>query len=722
MQRATMLLLATAVVVAPPAHAGRHARNGLLRVVAPPVGAAAPAHPFVNVIVRFGRAGNGAAADPATFRAHLGHREITKLFTEIVEDDVVVGKRAALEPPLVHVGRGAANRLHLTVQALPPARGNGHGRRLRDVDRIRFRAVEAEDQPPVARAVADSDVILPGVALQLDATQSHDPESDPLNYRWDFGDGTTAEGPRPEHTFAGGTGTVTVRLTVDDGQLTASDQVRLCDVPPLDPGRTPGTLRLEAAGPLEFGAVPPGASAVRSFTVRNTDLADTSQLRVRLCTDEPGFAPAPTELELGPGASASATLTFAPAVPGHQAGDVAVVGSTATPRAVHLLVHGYGGAAPGTGPTLAADPVFYNDFALGPLGILPSGARFTADNRVHACQTPGGGGSGDVCVTDADCASAGESCAQDSTASFDPVGLCADGEGGVYLMSDDGTFTDPSPGNTELDVSVLHLEFDAAGARTGAEIFARTTTTTTQIACDAVPAGAGGRAYLAEFRNVTAGPDCRRDGREALVALRKRNGADSVLMPRIDAAEKLGDCDNLDPVTTLEVARDGSAAFAIFSNANTSIYEIWPKPRPVLAGITGVNDPFQVHPDGGAILYVTATNTATTGLLSLYKVSLEQAEPGVPPRVEDLTPCATFQVPSNQGSILLGEASFAAGRAAPGSPDGTVLVSFGSLAASDVLSRSLRIQGTVAFTSPAGAAACSVLGLVNLELLELMTF
>ena len=63
---------------------------------------------------------------------------------------------------------------------------------------------------------------------------------------------------------------------------------------------------------------------------------------------------------------------------------------------------------------------------------------------------------------------------------------------------------------------------------------------------------------------------------------------------------------------------------------------------------------------------------------------------------------------------------------AAGSLDGTVLVSFfttGGLGGPGAaLSLPLRVQGTVAFASPAGSATCSVLGLIDLDLVDQLTF
>ena len=46
-----------------------------------------------------------------------------------------------------------------------------------------------------------------------------DPDGDRLNYVWDFGDSTTAEGPVTSHTYTKG-GSYNVTVTVDDGSGT----------------------------------------------------------------------------------------------------------------------------------------------------------------------------------------------------------------------------------------------------------------------------------------------------------------------------------------------------------------------------------------------------------------------------------------------------------------------------------------------------------------------
>src|SRR5262249_38620924 len=195
----------------------------------------------------------------------------------------IPGLRAPLSPALLIIGPQRATRLRLEV------RGRSGKHRLHDVDRLRFAAADVADQAPIANLLAATDVVLPNVPIQFDASQSHDPESDDLTYHWDFGDGATSSDPRPVHAFATD-GDVTVHLTVSDGQLDGRADANLLGKPKLKPGRTPGIIKLAASSALEFGGVPPGATATRSFTVSNTDTAATSELPVNLGASSDGFA------------------------------------------------------------------------------------------------------------------------------------------------------------------------------------------------------------------------------------------------------------------------------------------------------------------------------------------------------------------------------------------------------------------------------------------------
>lgn len=83
---------------------------------------------------------------------------------------------------------------------------------------VRLFADDLLNNAPTADAggpyAADEDV-----AITFDASLSDDPDSDPLSYSWDFGDGSTAitTNPTVDHTYEWG-GTFAVSLTVSDGR------------------------------------------------------------------------------------------------------------------------------------------------------------------------------------------------------------------------------------------------------------------------------------------------------------------------------------------------------------------------------------------------------------------------------------------------------------------------------------------------------------------------
>jgi hypothetical protein len=303
--------------------------------------------------------------------------------------------------------------------------------------------------------------------------------------------------------------------------------------------------------------------------------------------------------------------------------------------------------------------------------------------------------------------------------------MCGDGEGGLFLLSDEGAFTDPTPpADGELSGDIMHVTFDAAGNRTGAAIVHHTPVSTSQFACDGIPAAAGGQIYIAEYRALLNQPaDCFRDAKEVLLAERKGNGSTTTLVDRIDAAEGLDPCDDYDPADDVEVTRDGTAVFVALPGG---IYRIRPT---TLLMTPDVDDVFSVHPDGSVLVF-TSADQGPTGLIRLYKISPALAVTGAP-HLDELTPCATIEVPNNRGpgapSRLTTFVSFATAPVSAGSLDATVLVSFFSnlgisSGVKSLLQAPLRVQGTYAISSPAGSDSCSVIGLVNLQPLDQLTF
>src|SRR5881396_3457992 len=217
MSRLTALVLVLLAGLLPaPAGARRNHHNDLIRVTSPPVRGTASAHPFVNVIVFF-----DSRVDPQTFRARLGRTDVTCRFVGIAGADGTPGKQAAIEPSLLRVGR-AVNHLRLEVRGLPIPTKRGRAKRLRDIDRVRFRAVPAPDQPPVAQFTGP-DIVFPGIPVQFSARPSSDPDLDQMTFHWDFGDTTTSDERDPTHVFPDASTDLTVQLTVSDGQRTASN-------------------------------------------------------------------------------------------------------------------------------------------------------------------------------------------------------------------------------------------------------------------------------------------------------------------------------------------------------------------------------------------------------------------------------------------------------------------------------------------------------------------
>ncbi|MDH3908618.1 MAG: PKD domain-containing protein [Gammaproteobacteria bacterium] len=73
------------------------------------------------------------------------------------------------------------------------------------------------NNPPVADAGGPYSGEAGTTLIQFDGSGSSDPDSDTLTFEWEFGDGNTATGMMPTHTYAAA-GNYEVRLVVDDGQ------------------------------------------------------------------------------------------------------------------------------------------------------------------------------------------------------------------------------------------------------------------------------------------------------------------------------------------------------------------------------------------------------------------------------------------------------------------------------------------------------------------------
>jgi PKD repeat protein len=79
--------------------------------------------------------------------------------------------------------------------------------------------------PPVASFTYFPEKPVVGEEISFDASSSHDPDGEIVNYKWDFGDGNTAEGKVVKYTYSKpGTYTVTLVVTDNDGLKNSSQK------------------------------------------------------------------------------------------------------------------------------------------------------------------------------------------------------------------------------------------------------------------------------------------------------------------------------------------------------------------------------------------------------------------------------------------------------------------------------------------------------------------
>ncbi len=123
------------------------------------------------------------------------------------------------------------------------------------------------NQPPIANAGGPY-FTNAGQALSFDGSQSSAPSGQSLTYAWDFGDGGTATGVKPTHTYVNA-GNFTVKLTVTDtGGATNSNSVPVLVVPL--PVSNPGGPYSGVIGQAitfngSASTVPPGQNASYSW-------------------------------------------------------------------------------------------------------------------------------------------------------------------------------------------------------------------------------------------------------------------------------------------------------------------------------------------------------------------------------------------------------------------------------------------------------------------------
>ncbi|SFB45578.1 Glucose/arabinose dehydrogenase, beta-propeller fold [Amycolatopsis marina] len=137
----------------------------------------------------------------------------------------------------------------------------------------------AGNSPPSAKAVTRTD---PDARLvSFDGTESVDYDGDPLTYQWDFGDGSSAEGVRVEHTYAAGSDRVTASLTVTD-PLGASDRTEFV----VAPGNHSPDLRFTEPPEPDFAVRDPVTTSAVAQDAEDGALPISWMIKVVHCPQE----------------------------------------------------------------------------------------------------------------------------------------------------------------------------------------------------------------------------------------------------------------------------------------------------------------------------------------------------------------------------------------------------------------------------------------------------
>lgn len=87
----------------------------------------------------------------------------------------------------------------------------------------------SQNQPPVAKAGSDV-VVNIGTEIVFDGSASYDPEGQGISYLWNFGNGAISKDAKSKYKYDY-SGTYLVTLTVFDGSLSSSEQIRIVVYP-----------------------------------------------------------------------------------------------------------------------------------------------------------------------------------------------------------------------------------------------------------------------------------------------------------------------------------------------------------------------------------------------------------------------------------------------------------------------------------------------------------
>jgi hypothetical protein len=402
---------------------------------------------------------------------------------------------------------------------------------------------------------------------------------------------------------------------------------------------------------------------MREFTVHNDDFTASSQLKfgVRVIDARGHFSadcpPSASFCELGPGESMTIAVAFESDEAGHEDTQIVLLATARNAAEVRLVAHAFGGE--GFVPWGTPDTGFYYS-ARQVWAVTPAGSVMHVDTGTGLCL--GGSLDGSPCVTDQDCsddAPCGDRLCFGSDNAFaacggpedcpggtcgevlEPIDLCADGTGSVYIMNDEARFDINDDHDPPESGMILRAGLD--GSRS--TVTTKVTEESPVIGCQPGP---GGRIFWANYELVLPAED----EKEALRSVPKTGGTIKKEINNINA--RMGDADPLnyidptdgfvyyEPSTALRVASNGALYMANFYG----LYRL--APTPALLVTRDVSEKFDLFPDG-SLLMADVLEDDAEATMRLYKVDPSLAVTGAV-TLRNLRPWAVARIPNNRGA------------------------------------------------------------------------